>query len=530
MTTILIHGSVVSFQPERRTNATGSYGVIDEVGEAPIMLWPGLNTGFSIDVEESFEEIQHNPAHSEIAHTLEQVRNAKVGEDLAFGITVHPQIDAHWPLLKFATGSAYGLGDQPDSTTWMKQLDGKWSRFTGIMMEDVKVEIPGVGVVKESYSGFAGHRMAIADATPGYTEAIEDLTRALVWNDISAVQMGIIGSGAWSLKTTPDVEKDLQSICYGNGLYVAFANESADDRIMTSPDGKVWTIQTTPAGDQTWQSICYGNGLFVAVAGSSISNTDRVMTSPDGITWTLRTSVDKDNAWQSITHANDLFVAVSNTGTIDMVMTSVDAITWTSRVTPAGNNAWQGITYGNGLYVAVADSGTLDRVMTSPDGIMWTLKVTPAGDNDWMSIICVNGLYVAVGETGTENRVMTSLSTVVDIPHCVSDMAFGFTNEVVKALDVPIVLTTGIADVRVVSRKMFVSLKLNWISQVFIDIVAAGERIYLKFVIGASPNETTFEFWGLKWPKYIAKAVPTEVIGDTITSIPDLPGFRYSTR
>jgi hypothetical protein len=124
---------------------------------------------------------------------------------------------------------------------------------------------------------------------------------------------------------------------------------------------------------------------------------------------------------------------------------------------------------------------------------------------------------------------MTSTSTVIDIEHCLSDITFGFTSEVVKVIDTPLVLSTGIEDVRVVSRKMFVTLKLGWINQTFIDVVSGTERLYLRMAIGASPDMTTFEFWGLKWPKYIAKAVPKEVIGDNITSIVDRPGFKYST-
>jgi hypothetical protein len=255
-----------------------------------------------------------------------------------------------------------------------------------------------------------------------------------------------------------------------------------------------------------------------------------VMTSPDALTWTSQVTPAGNNAWQSVVYGNGLYAAVASSGTLDRVMTSPDALTWSLQVTPAGNNNWQDIAYGNGLFVAIADTGTLDRVMTSPDALTWTLRTTPAGDNNWRGVVCANGVYVAVGETGTENRVMASISTVIDIAHCLSDISYGFTNEVVKAIDTGSALSTKICDVRVVSRKMFVSLKLGWVDQTFLDVVAGTERLYLRMAIGLSPNETTFEFWGLKWPKYVAKADPKEVISDTITSIVDRPGFRYSTK
>jgi len=124
--------------------------------------------------------------------------------------------------------------------------------------------------------------------------------------------------------------------------------------------GTLWTSQTTGAA-RNWQSVAYGNGLYVAVANNGVGG--RVMTSPDGVTWTSRTSA-ADNAWDSIAYGSDLFVAVSYDGTGNRVMTSPDGITWTSR-TSAADNQWVGLTYGNGLFVAVAQSGVGNRVMTS---------------------------------------------------------------------------------------------------------------------------------------------------------------------
>jgi hypothetical protein len=167
--------------------------------------------------------------------------------------------------------------------------------------------------------------------------------------------------------------------------------------------------------------------------------------------------------------------------------------------------------------------------MTSPDGITWTIR-TSAADNDWLGIAYGNGLFVAVAITGTGNRVMTSDSLVVPIAHCISDISFGFTNEIKKEIHPESTLTTKVRGVRAVSRKMFVSLKLTWVDQTFLDIVAAPTKQFLKIVIGTSPDETTFEFNGLYWPKYISKAEPKELVGDTITCITDQPGFAKTIK
>jgi hypothetical protein len=307
----LIHGTAVSYQAEHRVGAN-EYGILYTTGDAPIMLYPGLSSSFGVEVNAPYEEINYTPPHG-AGHILELTRNVKLGEELGFSLSTIPQVTAHFPLLKFITGSASGLGDEPDSTSWLKELDGKFSLFTGIMFNDYKCDIPGIGVAKESIGGFAGHRVAISDSSPATTEAIENTSRALVWKDISAIKM--------------------------------------DD-----------------------------------------------------------------------------------------------------------------------------------------------------------------------GDVPTEA-----------IEHCVSDVSFGFTSEVAKRIHPESTLTTKISGVRVMSRKMSVTLKLTWVDQAFIDVVTQSEKLNLKLVIGPSGHETTMIFGGLFWPQYISKAEPKELVGSSITCIVDQPSFSYST-
>jgi YVTN family beta-propeller protein len=259
----------------------------------------------------------------------------------------------------------------------------------------------------------------------------------------------IVSKGTeWTLRTSTTTQ-GWTSVAYGNGIFVAVAENGSNGRVMTSPDGINWTARTG-AGDNAWRSVTYGNGRFVAVATSGGSGprimtsidginwsyiygvTNRlwtsitygnglfvvvgetagvgnhIITSPDGITWTARTAA-ADNSWYSVTYGNGLFVAVSVDGSGNRVMTSPDGITWTSR-TSAADNYWWSVTYGNGMFVAVSDTqlGTVaDRVMTSPDGINWTAR-TAVTNNDWYSVTYGNGLFVAVANSGSGNRVMTS--------------------------------------------------------------------------------------------------------------------------
>ena len=125
------------------------------------------------------------------------------------------------------------------------------------------------------------------------------------------------------------------------------ADIGTGNRVMTSPDGINWTLGAS-ATDNNWQSVCYGNGLFVAVASSGTGN--RVMTmnysleevankTPTGISLSsFAAQVSPlNNAWYSVCYGNGLFVAVGSVNA-DRVMTSPDGIAWTLRVPAATNH------------------------------------------------------------------------------------------------------------------------------------------------------------------------------------------------
>jgi len=207
----------------------------------------------------------------------------------------------------------------------------------------------------------------------------------------------------WTSRTTP-TSNSLNSVTYGNNLYVAVGATSSLDGVITSPDGITWTSRTTP-NNNSLNGVTYGNNLFVAVSGSS--SLSGVITSPDGITWTSRTTPN-NNTYTSVVYGNNLFVAVSASGSLDRAMTSPDGITWTARTTPT-NNAYTHVTYGNSLYVSVSSTGSSDKVMTSTDGITWETMVTP--NNNYTSVTYGNGTFVAVSFTGGLDRAMT-LSTM----------------------------------------------------------------------------------------------------------------------
>ena len=211
-------------------------------------------------------------------------------------------------------------------------------------------------------------------------------------------------SSLWTSRTSA-ADKNWFSVAYGNGRYVAVANNGGTSDVMTSTDGVNWSSTTSGVANQ-WTAITYGNGLFVAVAYSGTGN--RVMTSPDGLTWTARTSA-ADILWQGVVWGGSTYVAVASDGGTQQVMTSPDGITWTRQTTPSSQSGinWSSVAYGNGTFVAVAGSGTGNRVMTSSDGITWTAR-TSAADNQWEAVVFGGGKFVAVSATGSTSSAMTS--------------------------------------------------------------------------------------------------------------------------
>nr|DAZ56559.1 MAG TPA: Photosynthesis system II assembly factor YCF48 [Caudoviricetes sp.] len=198
--------------------------------------------------------------------------------------------------------------------------------------------------------------------------------------DLSNVQLGL----AFEKASLPSLA-NWQSVCYGNGKYVAVAYES--NKAAYSTDGITWTETTLPSSAK-WCSVCYGNGKFVAVAG----NSDTAAYSTDGITWTAAT-MPSPLFWYSVAYGNGKFVAVTIEG--DTTAYSTDGITWSLVPMPpsCSSYAWQSVTYGNGKFVMVAEGS--DAAAYSTDGINWT-RVTLPLSASWCSVTSGNGKFVAV--------------------------------------------------------------------------------------------------------------------------------------
>ena len=187
----------------------------------------------------------------------------------------------------------------------------------------------------------------------------------------------------WTEGTISSTNRSWYSICYGNGMFVTIAYNT--NYFAYSTDGITWTEISNGGYAYFWYSVCYGNGKFVAIADS----TNYFAYSIDGINWTEGTISDTSRKWRSVCYGNDKFVTVAyNT---NYFAYSTDGITWTEGTISDTNRKWGSVCYGNDKFVAIAVSTTIFAY--SMDGITWTEGVLP-NNSFWYSVCYGNDKFV----------------------------------------------------------------------------------------------------------------------------------------
>lgn len=291
-----------------------------------------------------------------------------------------PESSNNWSAVCYGNGlfvatSANDSADvmtSPDGINWALQsnTDSRWK------------------VNSICYGG--GLFAAVGNGADGHEVRLSLHKREEVSSPITTVKI----LGDWKLRYG-NVESEWASLCYGNGLYVAVAQEGGHDRLMTSPNGIHWTVRVCP--DNIWRAICYGKGQFVAVGGS------KLITSSDGINWELKKIPGTESSWGYICYGNGLFIATGLTGEI---MTSIDGVDWKLQTGPYISKGGP-ICYGNNLFVGLAHTEKYVSVITSRDGTNWeTTELADSGS--WASTCYGNDRFVAV----TRDKTIHSLDGI----------------------------------------------------------------------------------------------------------------------
>ena len=200
--------------------------------------------------------------------------------------------------------------------------------------------------------------------------------------------------------TVDQIDLNWNSVCYGNGKFVAIA---AIGYVATSIDGINWTVNGLSNTPRAWYSICYGNGKFVAVAfGHSVA-----AYSTDGINWT-ETVLSERKSWMSVCYGNGKFVTVPERNSsypTNQFLYSYDGIEWYECNHNIAHDSSTGVSwvvcYGDNKFVAVGSycyETDTTLIAYSTDGINWTEYCLFKDYYMIYNNICYgNGKYIAVG-------------------------------------------------------------------------------------------------------------------------------------
>jgi hypothetical protein len=179
----------------------------------------------------------------------------------------------------------------------------------------------------------------------------------------------------------------ITSVVYGGGIFLAGAK---DNSILGSADGTTWFI-ANPGIGKTIRRITYGNGHFVAIAEDPVN--DIIIASADnGTTWTTAPQTEGKNTWRDISFGNGIFFVTQENS--DSLYASLDnGATWT-RVSSAlaYSSGMDAPAFGNGKFVASVNGG---NTLVSADGISWSLG-SPYGVNTRPLVTFDNGVFAIV--------------------------------------------------------------------------------------------------------------------------------------
>lgn len=173
-----------------------------------------------------------------------------------------------------AEASASAAESSATTAVAAANFKGNWSALTGALA--IPASVAHGGAVYILLANVAN----VALEVPGVSSA---------WMLLSPInQLPILSSLAASKNAVSAMEllenanvsvgAAIQGICYGAGLFVAYA-VGASNYVYTSTDCKVWTARTMPSS-AVWR-VAFGNGVFVAC----VPGTTTTAKSADALTW-----------------------------------------------------------------------------------------------------------------------------------------------------------------------------------------------------------------------------------------------------
>jgi hypothetical protein len=165
-----------------------------------------------------------------------------------------------------------------------------------------------------------------------------------------------------------------------------------------------WTTKTSNFGNTTVQSIAYGNALWVAAGYGG-----QIRTSTDATTWTTQTSNFSTRNIMTVAYGNDFWLAGGYNGEL---RASTDAITWTTRTSNfvAGNfTAIQTLVFGNNLWVAGGSYGQIRTSNATVSAAPVTVPLTLSADISGSDV----RLRATITDAATTNASVKVIKTMI---------------------------------------------------------------------------------------------------------------------
>jgi len=172
---------------------------------------------------------------------------------------------------------------------------------------------------------------------------------------------------------------ELEHIVYGNGFFVAYAEEGDAGVFYSSPDGTNWTQRYTDLN--SWgMNLVYSSGRYVGVGPVEYA------ISTDGTSWTA--SFTPSGYWYGIAFSGSRYVMVGGGSGVGAIVSSTDGVSWTSRTATAMGGTINSVVWGGSRFVAIGNNDGYEYT-ASALATSWTRSSIPGGSK----ISYVNGLY-----------------------------------------------------------------------------------------------------------------------------------------
>jgi hypothetical protein len=291
----------------------------------------------------------------------------------------------------WVAGSISGgwIAKSTDAVTWTTQTVGASFQITSIAYTDKFIAVGASGNIRTSTDG---------TTWTARTSGVGVFINALAHRPSDNRIVGVGSSGAiiystdgitWTNATSnnPYPSQDLNSIAYGNGVWVATGGRT---RVVKSTDAVTWTV-CAPITDATQSpnSIPYiafnsGNNLFGAHFIDSPGGI-QIYTSTNGESWITRTDESGINfpssgqgrlfGWSAV---NGKFIGISDWGFSGGIYQTADGLVWNHLPYSTNGTQYKNIAYGNGLWVVV---GAYGNIYTSTDARSWVNRPSPQSAN-----------------------------------------------------------------------------------------------------------------------------------------------------